>query len=90
MDSDPHSRVQDLHVPIRPPEPSAQHSAREGFGAATCQGTRTSHPAREEVQSCHVPLWARPPTPRSDSATCPTEASLLSEAKPPAALNAGG
>ena len=47
-------------------------------------------PARAGVRSHHVPLWARLPTPGSGAATCPTGTSLLPEASPPAALNAGG
>ena len=42
------------------------------------------------VRNRHVPLWARPPTPGSGAVTCPTGTSLLPEASPPAALNAGG
>ena len=69
----------------RPPTP--------GSGAATCPTGPTSGPplpAWAGVRNRHVPLWARPPTPGSGAATCPTGTSLLPEASPPAALNAGG
>ena len=69
----------------RPPTP--------GSGAATCPTGPASGPplpAWAGVRNRHVPLWARPPTLGSGAATCPTGTSLLPEASPPTALNAGG
>ena len=70
-----------LQVEVRPPG-SLSHRAS--------QGTRTQHPIWVGVRSPRKPLWARLPTPGSGAATCPTGASLLPEASPPTALNAGG
>ena len=46
--------------------------------ASQAQASGPPLPARAGVRSHHVPLWARPLTPRSGAATCPTGADLRS------------
>ena len=48
--------------------------------ASQAQASGPPLPARAGVRSRHVPLWARPPTPGSGAATCPTGADLRTSA----------
>ena len=43
-----------------------------GLSHRASQGTWTQHPIWVGVRSPRKPLWARPPTPGSGAATCPT------------------
>ena len=48
--------------------------------ASHAQASGPPLPTRAGVRSRHVPLWARPPTPGSGAATCPTGADLRTSA----------
>ena len=75
---------------VGPGPPRVEAGPPGGLSLQANQGARIPLPTRVGVRSRHMPLWARPLTLWTGAATCSTDASLLPEASPPAALNAGG